>query len=184
MYAIPFVSKARKRCRDWALEQAVHSSLARPSNPPLHRLRQHILHKPMPKRLPSSNPDDVHIDEGYSMTRTEAPKERGGRLCLNCARTHPEFPRTNRCQMVTFGGRWHKDNERTMDIDDGTPDHSQLGTPNLFARTIDKCTALSKIESVVWCQWEAPLSLTEDKVPGGFGVIDAFELKEALVASQ
>lgn len=33
------------------------------------------------------------------MTRTEAPKDRGGRLCLNCARTDPEFPRSSICQI-------------------------------------------------------------------------------------
>lgn len=30
--------------------------------------------------------------EGYSMTRTVAPKDLGGRLLRNCARTTPELP--------------------------------------------------------------------------------------------
>ena len=34
----------------------------------------------------------VYIDEGYSMIRTEAPKDFGGRLWRNCARTTPELP--------------------------------------------------------------------------------------------
>ena len=86
------------------------------------------------------------MDEGYNMTRIEAPKERGGRLCLNWARTAPEFPRSKLRQIMTFGTITEV--KRTMDIDDGSPNHSYLATPNLFARTVDKCTALSEIESV------------------------------------
>lgn len=41
-------------------------------------------------------------DEWYSMTRTGAPKDRGGRLYLNCARTDPEFPRSSICQIGNF----------------------------------------------------------------------------------
>ena len=33
-----------------------------------------------------------YIEDGYSITRTDAPKDFGGRLRLNCARTTPEFP--------------------------------------------------------------------------------------------
>ena len=33
-----------------------------------------------------------HTELGYSMTRTDAPKDFGGRLWLNEARTTPEFP--------------------------------------------------------------------------------------------
>lgn len=33
-----------------------------------------------------------YIDEGYSMTRTEAPKDLEGRGEVNLARTTPEFP--------------------------------------------------------------------------------------------
>ena len=41
---------------------------------------------------PRPVPPHIYMEEGYSITRTEAPKERGGRLCLNCARTTPELP--------------------------------------------------------------------------------------------
>jgi hypothetical protein len=33
-----------------------------------------------------------YIEDGYSITRTDAPKDLGGRLRLNCARTTPELP--------------------------------------------------------------------------------------------
>ena len=33
-----------------------------------------------------------YIEDGYNITRTDAPKDLGGRLCLNCARTTPELP--------------------------------------------------------------------------------------------
>ena len=39
-----------------------------------------------------------HIDDGYSITLTLAPKLFGGRLCLKLARTSPELP----CGLVTL----------------------------------------------------------------------------------
>ena len=33
-----------------------------------------------------------YIEDGYNITRTDAPKDLGGRLRLNCARTTPELP--------------------------------------------------------------------------------------------
>lgn len=39
-----------------------------------------------------------HIDDGYSITLTLAPKLFGGRLCRKLARTRPELP----CGRVTF----------------------------------------------------------------------------------
>ena len=41
--------------------------------------------QPTPKPL-------VYIEDGYNITRTDAPNDLGGRLRLNCARTTPEFP--------------------------------------------------------------------------------------------
>lgn len=69
---------------------------------------------------------------------------------LNWARTAPEFPRSNTHQMVgdPLDGNGTRIKNRTVDIDDGSPDHSELGAPDLFARTIDIRTPLSKIESV------------------------------------
>lgn len=39
-----------------------------------------------------------YIDDGYSITLTEAPKDRGGRLCTNFALTTPLLP----CGLVTL----------------------------------------------------------------------------------
>jgi hypothetical protein len=33
-----------------------------------------------------------YIEDGYNITLTDAPKDLGGRLRLNCARTTPELP--------------------------------------------------------------------------------------------
>jgi len=33
-----------------------------------------------------------YIEDGYNIILTDAPKDFGGRLRLNCARTTPEFP--------------------------------------------------------------------------------------------
>lgn len=44
----------------------------------------------------SPRPHDPQIELGYSITLTLAPKLLGGRLCLNFARTTPEFP----CDLV------------------------------------------------------------------------------------
>lgn len=43
-----------------------------------------------------------YIDEGYSMTRTEAPKDLEGRGEVNLARTTPELPRRSG-QYCEFG---------------------------------------------------------------------------------
>jgi len=40
---------------------------------------------------PNSNPSS-YIEDGYNITLTDAPKDLGGRLRLNCARTTPELP--------------------------------------------------------------------------------------------
>lgn len=48
--------------------------------------------------LPSTTRKRNHIELGYSITRTLAPKDLGGRLWLNFALTTPELP----CGLVTF----------------------------------------------------------------------------------
>ena len=48
--------------------------------------------------LSVAQPQTSQIELGYSITLTLAPKVFGGRLCLNFARTTPEFP----CGLVTF----------------------------------------------------------------------------------
>ncbi len=40
---------------------------------------------------PNSDPSS-YIEDGYNITLTDAPKDLGGRLRLNCARTTPELP--------------------------------------------------------------------------------------------
>jgi hypothetical protein len=40
----------------------------------------------------NSIPEPCYIDEGYSITRTEAPKDFVGRGEVNLARTTPELP--------------------------------------------------------------------------------------------
>ena len=141
-----FVSKALKRSRECALKRATHSSLVRPFHVLLPLLCkntyrtfacQPIFHQQIPTT--------AHMDEGYSITRTEAPKERGGRLRLNCARTTPELPRSKSyvSDEVTIDkeNSNNKDTRRTMCVDNRSPNHSQLGAAHLFTRTIDKRTA-------------------------------------------
>ena len=42
---------------------------------------------------PNSRKDrPFYIEDGYNIILTDAPKDFGGRLRLNCARTTPEFP--------------------------------------------------------------------------------------------
>lgn len=45
-------------------------------------------------RLPSPTGKHNYIEEGYNITRTEAPKDLGGRFRRNCALTTPELPST------------------------------------------------------------------------------------------
>lgn len=51
-----------------------------------------------PSFFPPSQSGPLQIELGYSITLTLAPNVFGGRLCLNLARTTPEFP----CGLVTF----------------------------------------------------------------------------------
>jgi hypothetical protein len=44
------------------------------------------------KQLPEPSIHSPYIEDGYNITRTDAPKDLGGRLRLNCARTTPELP--------------------------------------------------------------------------------------------
>ena len=45
----------------------------------------------------------AHIEDGYNITLTDAPKDLGGRLCRNCARTTPEFPVSSPSVLNTVG---------------------------------------------------------------------------------
>lgn len=71
------------------------------------------------------------------MTRMLAPNDRGGRLCLNCARTHPEFPIQREHAVIRFGEnycfcqemtgkgcRMEIKETRTVNVNDFAPDDS------------------------------------------------------------
>ena len=46
-----------------------------------------------PVGFPTSSPvEQSHIEDGYNMILSDAPNDLGGRLCVNLARTTPEFP--------------------------------------------------------------------------------------------
>ena len=45
-----------------------------------------------------------YIDEGYSITLTDAPNDFGGKLCRNCALTTPELPK-NVISRTSYVGR-------------------------------------------------------------------------------
>jgi hypothetical protein len=63
----------------------MHSSLPRPSD----RIEAFINHHH--SHTTNSEPSP-YIEDGYNITLTDAPKDLGGRLRLNCARTTPELP--------------------------------------------------------------------------------------------
>jgi hypothetical protein len=56
------------------------------------RPNQSISSTILPFHATNSKPSS-YIEDGYSITLTDAPKDLGGRLFLNCARTTPELPR-------------------------------------------------------------------------------------------
>lgn len=72
-----------------------------------------------------------------------APRLRGGRLLLNCARTTPEFPDTE--SSVSIDGMYCQ-RVHTMCPCDLTPDDSDLCASNFFATLVDVCDALAQIE--------------------------------------
>lgn len=53
---------------------------------------RHVNRLALAKQLPKPSIHSSHIEDGYNITRTDAPKDLGGRLRLNCARTTPELP--------------------------------------------------------------------------------------------
>lgn len=65
---------------------SIASSLPRPMQPNENRPHYQLQPKPF-----------FYIEEGYSMTRTEAPKDLVGRGEVNLARTTPELPVDKHC---------------------------------------------------------------------------------------
>lgn len=84
-----------------------------------------------------------HIEDGYNMTLTVAPKDFGGRLWRNWALTTPELPIDQKSVLIfIFNIVLHTMWPRNL-----APDHSNLGSTNLFLSTIDKSNFLSEIET-------------------------------------
>lgn len=94
---------------------------------------------PTPSRVP------VYIDEGYSMTRTEAPKDFVGRGELNLARTTPELP-NHRVSKPVRTRRW---NVGVCTVRPGNlaPDDADLGSPDLLLGTVDVGDLLAEVEA-------------------------------------
>lgn len=70
---------------------------------------------------PNSNPSS-YIEDGYNITLTDAPKDLGGRLRLNCARTTPELPR----ESVSLNSSITSPVQHTMWPGNLAPDDSNL----------------------------------------------------------
>lgn len=94
------------------------------------------------------------------MTRTVAPKERGGRLDLNCARTAPELP----ISITNISGHSFKIPPiyfprpptlvqrmgivRTVRASDGAPDSPDLRAANVLGGAVNEGDLLSAVETV------------------------------------
>ena len=112
------------------------------------------------------------------MMRTMAPRDLGGRLCLNCARTTPELPvRGDLSAMLLIclplmrplipdlsppfpSSRVCGVRKRTVRAGDLAPDDTDLGAADLLLATVDVGNALAVVEG------------------GGLGVVDALDLDE------
>jgi hypothetical protein len=99
------------------------------------------------------------MDEGYNITRTEAPKDFGGRLCLNCARTTPELPASSSFLSVRFSRTSRRGSQdisdvqhriasprRTMCPRNLSPDHSDLRSLDLALGPVHESDFLSEVE--------------------------------------
>jgi len=106
----------------------------------------------LPYHATNSKPSS-YIEDGYSITLTDAPKDLGGRLFLNCARTTPELPgkkvRTTNFQIVIFL-------THTMWPGDLSPDDPNLWSSNLSLRTVNESDLLSKVEAVTVSIFPSP----------------------------
>jgi hypothetical protein len=89
----------------------------------------------------------IYIDEGYSMTRTEAPKDFEGRGWANLARTTPELPRER--EVSTQVSRSNAGLMLiTVGAGDLAPDDSGLGATNLLLGLVDEGNALAEVEAI------------------------------------
>jgi len=78
------------------------------------------------------------------MTLTDAPKDFGGRLRLNCARTTPELPLPTLLAAFSFPTLFQ---QLTMWAGDLAPDNSNLRSSDLLAGTVNEGDLLSEVEA-------------------------------------
>lgn len=100
----------------------------------------------------NSIPKAPYIAEGYSMTRTEAPKDLVGRGLTNLARTTPELPVEIQSAITSFFPRSEPSSAReyrTVRPGDAAPDHAVLGSADLLLSLVDVGDALAEVEAVV-----------------------------------
>lgn len=112
------------------------------------------------------------------MMRTVAPKERGGRLLRNWARTTPELP----VLCIRHGplvGRLCASNH-TVWPGDLAPDDSDLGAADLLRGAVDEGNLLSEVEAVLLISHAGlKTSKQHSSSPGGLGVLDTLNLDQA-----
>jgi hypothetical protein len=88
-----------------------------------------------------------YIDEGYSMTRTEAPKDFVGRGEVNLARTTPELPNRSLlddcCRHVSQIGNF----VLTVWPGNLAPDNANLGAADLLLSAVDVGDLLAEVEA-------------------------------------
>jgi hypothetical protein len=116
------------------------------------RPNQSISSTILPFHATNSKPSS-YIEDGYSITLTDAPKDLGGRLFLNCARTTPELPekkvRITNFQIVLLL-------THTMWPGDLSPDDPNLWSSNLSLRTVNESNLLSEVEAVTVSIFPSP----------------------------
>jgi len=88
------------------------------------------------------------MDEGYSMIRTEAPKDLEGRGWANLARTTPELPRET---VSVFCGLKNTMMQIVHTVRAGNlaPDHADLGAADLLLALVHKGDLLAEVEAVI-----------------------------------
>lgn len=86
----------------------------------------------------------IYIDDGYNIIRTDAPKDLGGRLRLNCALTIPELPKI----MLVIDSLVKTYPESfTMWSSDLAPNNSYLSSSDLSMRTIYESNFFTEVET-------------------------------------
>ena len=91
------------------------------------------------------DPLQRYIDDGYSITLTEAPNDLGGRLRRNCALTTPELPNNlvQKADDTSYPLLAH-----TMWTCYFAPDNPDLCSPNFSMCAVDEGHFLAKVEAI------------------------------------